>query len=98
MAHAPSYYAVMLERERQVNEKGYTSALDSTRNAAYWALAVAHELGQLADNAVKLSTARQHYVNDESDFQRALVKIAAVCIAAMESYDIANDVAPRDGE
>lgn len=74
------------ERERQVRI-GYTHEIDTVRPREWWVQALQVELGELAAVSMVADKAKGQFlsVQGRRHLRLALVKIAAVCVAALEA-------------
>jgi hypothetical protein len=70
------------ERERQIAKKGFTLKRDANHSIDEWLAIVVHEVGDLGN-----AYARCLWRSPSNDraMRNALVKIAAVCVAALEA-------------
>lgn len=76
-----SYLLILSERKRQLHEKGWSISHDAGHTPGDWSQIIQHEVGCLAH--VVLNCGKMAY-------RRALVKIAAVCVAALE-FEVSKD-------
>ncbi len=67
------------ERQYQIHQKGWTFEHDRDHSPKEWVAIFTHELGCAADSALNN--------RDEKPWYRAVVKLAAVCVAALEASD-----------
>lgn len=72
---------VRVERHRQVQEKGYTPEHDAHHKPYDWLAYLTHEMGEAV-------SAREQMHRE--GFRNALIKVAAVAVAAVESMDAAK--------
>ena len=79
--------AIEAERERQIEVIGYDAGHDATHTPTGWVAIIAHELGAVADRSLNAGS-------DTYWTQRALIKTAAVCVAALEASDMRKENGP----